>query len=55
MEDGGDVSALVRRAQQGNQNAFNELYRLTRDRAYFVAFSSRKTSRMPWTSYRTPT
>ena len=36
------TALLARQAQQGNQGAFNELYRLTRDRAYFVALSVAK-------------
>lgn len=40
--DSGNMAALVRQAQQGSQEAFNELYRLTRDRAYFVAYSIAK-------------
>ena len=31
------VAALAKRAAQGDENAFNELYRLTRDHAWFVA------------------
>jgi len=33
------LTALAARAAQGDGDAFNELYRLTRDRAYFVAYS----------------
>jgi len=33
------MEALAVRAVQGDENAFNELYHLTRDRAYFVAYS----------------
>jgi len=34
-----ETAALVARAQKGDQDAFNELYHRTRDRAYFVAYS----------------
>ncbi|MCL2106375.1 MAG: sigma-70 family RNA polymerase sigma factor [Oscillospiraceae bacterium] len=37
--DAAAIAELTGRAQQGSEDAFNELYRLTRDRAYFVAFS----------------
>jgi hypothetical protein len=33
-----NMAELVQQARQGSQDAFNELYHLTRDRAYFVAF-----------------
>jgi RNA polymerase sigma factor (sigma-70 family) len=33
------IAELALKAQQGKQDAFNELYRLTRDRAYFVALT----------------
>jgi len=36
------LATLARQAANGDENAFNELYRLTRDRAYFVAFSITK-------------
>ena len=39
MDNRERITALAQTAQQGSQDAFNELYRLTRDRAYFVAFT----------------
>ena len=33
------LTALARKASGGDEGAFNEIYRLTRDRAYFVAYS----------------
>jgi len=33
------MAALAREASNGDENAFNELYHLTRDRAYFVAYT----------------
>ena len=33
------IGMLAEQAAQGNEGAFNELYLLTRDRAYFVAYS----------------
>ena len=42
MENRERIAELARRAAKGSQQAFNELYLLTRDRAYFVAFSITK-------------
>ena len=39
MGDRERLTQLARLAQKGSHDAFNELYRLTRDRAYFIAFS----------------
>ena len=39
MENQALIAGLVRRTQDGSQEAFDELYQLTRDRAYFVALS----------------
>ena len=39
MDNRERIAELAANARQGNQDAFNELYRLTRDRAYFVAFT----------------
>ena len=39
MDNREQIATLAQRARTGDQDAFNELYRLTRDRAYFVAFS----------------
>jgi len=36
------LAELARKAAAGSESAFDELYRLTRDRAYFVAFSITK-------------
>jgi len=35
----GKITELARKASMGDEAAFEELYRLTRDRAYFVAYS----------------
>jgi len=37
-----ELAKLARQAAGGDKNAFNELYRQTRDKAYFVAFSVTK-------------
>ena len=42
MDNREHIAALAQKARTGNQDAFNELYLLTRDRAYFVAFSITK-------------
>jgi len=42
MENQERIVALARQAAEGNSQAFNELYLLTRDRAYFVAVSIAK-------------
>ena len=42
MDNREQIAALAQKARTGNQDAFNELYLLTRDRAYFVAFSITK-------------
>ena len=42
MDNRERIADLGRKAWQGSQEAFNELYRLTRDRAYFVAFTIAK-------------
>ncbi|MCL1963463.1 MAG: sigma-70 family RNA polymerase sigma factor, partial [Firmicutes bacterium] len=39
MDNRERIAELAGKARQGNQDAFNELYRLTRDRAYFVALT----------------
>ena len=39
MENQDRITELAVNAQQGSQDSFNELYRLTRDRAYFVALT----------------
>ena len=42
MTDREQIAELAQQAAQGSREAFNDLYRLTRDRAYFVAFSITK-------------
>ncbi|MCL2106267.1 MAG: RNA polymerase sigma factor [Oscillospiraceae bacterium] len=42
MDNQERIAELAQQAAQGSQGAFNELYRLTRDRAYFVAFTITK-------------
>ena len=42
MTAANQLEALARSAASGDENAFNELYRQTRDRAYFVAYSVTK-------------
>ena len=39
MTDREHIAELARQAAQGSREAFNDLYLLTRDRVYFVAFS----------------
>jgi len=39
MDNRERIEELAAKAQRGSRDAFNELYRLTRDRAYFVAFT----------------
>ena len=39
MDNRERITELAVKARQGSQDAFNELYRLTRDRAYFVALT----------------
>ena len=42
MESREHITELVQQAMKGDHRAFNDLYLLTRDRAYFVAFSITK-------------